>query len=147
VVCVVIDKQGALVLRYATQPDEDTLPENVNDPYADCAEQIVKTISDIWNGIDADGEAYSHKFIDSRGFLFLPEDDMVAGAKHKDAVKGLEESIPKVVGEPVQVTRYQPASDSQGAFISVFHEGEHLPKVLLQGKQVLPKVPNAWSED
>jgi hypothetical protein len=146
VVCVVIDEKGALVFRCATQPDDDALPENLDDPYADCAEKIVQSICGAWHGSETNDTPYSQEFIDSRCFLFLPHEDMLVEAKHREAVKGLEGSIAKIIGEPVQVRRYEPASNRQGAFISVFHEGEHLPKVLLEGKQVLPMVPNSWPE-
>ena len=134
---------------YETLADAEELNDNPKTAHQSHARQIFEYITYFWNE-DDDLDAEIVQFEDKRIFLFLPDAPLL-GDEHNKALSWLKDNLPQAMNTRdanpekkfrASVLSYRHPASRATALIEVDHDGTNiLPKVLLNGIQVPPTVP------
>jgi hypothetical protein len=140
-----ISKERVLVFHYSTKPASDESASTKEQQYQDIAQATLDNIRsgrDITEGMMNDNGTLKDPHV-WRLFLFLPGNLLRYGMAHVNALDWLGTEI-QILWTPLrsQIREYLTSLEyGNTVVVEVHRDGENMPKVELNGKQINPQVP------
>jgi hypothetical protein len=130
------------MFHYHSNPAFNSDDSEKDDPYQELMQAALAGITYGWEeGTDEDDNKFPDKSL-CRLFIFIPKNSILYATEQGDALNWLVGQLEKLTDLKPKVLEYEPEPGFRDGVVEVQHDGVNLPKVLLNGKQVTPVVPD-----